>query len=132
MMKKYFAYLFLASALAGAQNYFYFTTGQAARAVVGQQTFTAQDVDTGTSGGACGTQVCQPTPYILGAGGGIAYSNDNLFVADSNYMGALPLYQRVLIYNGISEALPPPTADILFRRRRSCGVLSASGRPRLR
>jgi len=112
MMKKFFAYLFLASAVAGAQNYFYFTTGQAARAVFGQQTFTAQDEDTGTAGGACGTQVCVPTPYILGASGGIAYANGNLFVADSNYMGALPVYERVLIYNNISEALPPPAAEI--------------------
>lgn len=114
MMKKYFAYLFLASATAGAQNYFYFTTGQAARAVFGQQTFTAQAEDTGTAGGACdsGIQVCIPTPYTLGASGGVAYANGNLFVADSNYIGALPLYERVLIYNTISESLPSPTADI--------------------
>ncbi len=117
MMKKYFAYLFLASSMAGAQNYFYFTTGQAARAVFGQQTFTAQDEDTGTAGGECSTtagtlQVCNPTPYILGASGGVAYANGNLFIADSNYMGAAPLYERVLIYTSIGEALPSPTADI--------------------
>lgn len=108
MMKKHFAVVLFASALLGAQT---FTTGQAARAVFGQQTFTAQDQDSQT-GVVCGPQVCTPTPYILGAAGGVAYANNMLFVADSNYVSAIPLFNRVLIYTNVAAMLPGPTDEV--------------------
>lgn len=107
-MNKYFGVFLLCSALATAAD---FTTGQAARAVFGQQTFTAQDIDTlQTTGGlVCGQQLCRPTPYILGGAGGVAYANNTLFVADSNRVNATPLYNRILIYKNISDRLPAPS-----------------------
>ncbi len=98
MMKKYLGVLLLASSLLSAQQ---FMTGQAARAVFGQQTFTAQDQQ--TSGA---------TPYELGAPGGVAYTNNMLIVADANHVGAIPAYERVLIYTSISDMLPSLTQSI--------------------
>jgi len=108
MMTKYFGVFLLAAATLAAQD---FITGQAARAVFGQQTFTAQDQDTQT-GPVCGSQVCTPSPYILGASGGIAYANNMLFVADSNHIQAIPNYNRVLIYTNIAALLPPPAQPV--------------------
>jgi len=70
-----------------------FTTGQAARAVVGQTTFT------GALAGASQT--------LLGAASGLAYKNDTLFVADSNRLGSTPVNNRVLIFRHISRMIPP-------------------------
>lgn len=111
MMKKYLVAFLLASWCLPAAD---FTNGQAARAVFGQQTFTAQDQDSSLTGGGpiCGTQLCTPTPYILGAAGGVAYANNMLFVADANKVNATPVYNRVLIYTDISNFLPPPTQSI--------------------
>ena len=75
-----------------------FMTGQAARAVIGQKTFTAQD--TGASNA------------LLGGVGGLAYSANTLFVADSNRLGLLPLNNRVLIFNNIQQQFPPVDAEI--------------------
>lgn len=72
-----------------------FTTGQAARLVIGQETFTSQDTNSSAT--------------ILGATGGIAYAADTLFVADSNRVGATPLNHRVLLFNNLSAMLPSPT-----------------------
>src|ERR1051326_2336516 len=107
-MKKYFVVFLLGSALAGAAD---FVTGQAARAIFGQQTFTAQDIQPPCQG--TNTFNCTPpTAFILGAVGGIAYANNTLFVTDSTRVSASPLLNRVVIYTSISDALPPPTTSI--------------------
>lgn len=68
-----------------------FGTGQSARALLGQQTFTAQDY------GASAT--------LLGGVSGIAYANGKLFVADSNRIGASPDNNRVVVFN--TSDVPP-------------------------
>jgi uncharacterized protein (TIGR03437 family) len=75
-----------------------FTTGQAARLVVGQSTFTAQE------SGASAT--------LLGAVGGLAYVNDMLLVADSNRLKATPINHRALIYKNLSQQLPGPLDEL--------------------
>lgn len=107
-MKKSFAVFLLCSALAGAAD---FITGQAARAIFGQQTFTAQDIQSPCQG--TNTYNCQPpTPYVLGAVGGVAYANDTLFLADSSRVSATPVLNRILIYTSISQSLPSPSQSI--------------------
>ncbi len=69
-----------------------FSTGQAARLVIGQPTFTA---------GAFGA-----TTYLLGSPSGIAYANGTLWVSDSNRLGALPDNNRVL---GFTDTVTYPT-----------------------
>lgn len=85
--------LFLGSVLAfGAED---FQTGQAARALIGQATFTSQDA------GA--------SEFLIGGISGLAYANDILIVADANRVGASPINHRVLIYRNISSMVPKPT-----------------------
>ena len=74
------------------------TTGQAARLVIGQRSFTAQE------DGASST--------LLGAVGGLAYANDMLVVADSNRVGATPVNHRVLLYRNLSSNLPAPKEEL--------------------
>lgn len=93
---KYFSLIFLSACLASAAD---FTTGQAARMVIGQPTFTAQ---------ATGT----PSAAQMGAVGGIALSGNTLFAVDSNRVQATPIQHRILVYNNISNFVQPPTADI--------------------
>src|ERR1700683_1038920 len=73
-----------------------FTTGQAARLVIGQSSFTAADPNS--------------TNTIIGGASGVAYAADTLFIADDNYLGALPENNRVLIIPNLSGTLPQPTA----------------------
>jgi uncharacterized protein (TIGR03437 family) len=80
-----------------------FTTGQAARLVIGQSTFTSQDPNSSDT--------------ILGAASGIAYAADTLFVADANRVGASPLNHRVLMFQGLSSQLPSPTAELAYNRK---------------
>src|ERR1017187_2325415 len=77
-----------------------FTTGQAARLVIGQTTFTSQDSNS--------------SDIILGAASGIAYAADTLFVADSNRVGASPTNHRVLLYQNLSGMLPQPTDPLTY------------------
>jgi uncharacterized protein (TIGR03437 family) len=91
---KYLATLTLGCSLAWPAD---FTTGQAARLVIGQRTFTAQE------SGA--------TRQILGAVGGVAYANDMLVIADSNRLRAEPLNHRVVIYKELGRVLPPLSAE---------------------
>lgn len=77
-----------------------FTTGQAARLVIGQTTFTSQNTNSSDS--------------ILGAAAGVAYAANTLFVADSNLMGASPNNNRVLVYPNLSSMLPAPTAALTY------------------
>ncbi len=83
-----------------------FYTGQAARLVIGQPTFVAQD------DGA--------SAKLLGAVGGLAFANDTLFVTDANRVGATPLNHRVLVFKNMSQQLPAP-ADLLTQGER-CNV----------
>jgi uncharacterized protein (TIGR03437 family) len=80
-----------------------FTTGQAARLVIGQQTFTAQDTNS--------------SDLIVGAVSGLAYAADTLFVADANRVGATPSNHRVLLYQNLSGMLPSPTATLTYNRK---------------
>jgi uncharacterized protein (TIGR03437 family) len=97
--------LFSVSALIAADDFtaaYDFTNGQAARATIGQQTFTAQSD--------------QPSATVIGAISGIAYdpTTDTLFVADSNRVSALPIDHRVLLFKNISSVLPTPTAALPY------------------
>src|SRR5262249_14299469 len=91
-----------AAAFAQTSSDLGFATGQAARMVVGQTTFTGQDPTS--------------SDIILGAASGIAYAADTLFVADANRVGAFPSNHRVLVYQGLSTMLPGPAAEIPYDR----------------
>jgi hypothetical protein len=92
---KYFALpLALASLLSAAE----FRTGQAARALIGQETFTRQKAGASAS--------------VLGAVSGVAYANDTLVLADSSRVPAFPQNHRVLIYRNLSSKIPGPKASI--------------------
>ncbi|MDX2178719.1 MAG: hypothetical protein SFV18_03935 [Bryobacteraceae bacterium] len=93
---KYFALLPVFAFSLCAQE---FTTGQAARLLIGQPNFTAQRPEPKSNG-------------ILGGVSGIAYANDMLFVADSSRVGAGPDNNRVLLYKNLSSFIPRPTAEI--------------------
>jgi uncharacterized protein (TIGR03437 family) len=80
-----------------------FTTGQAARALIGQKNFTD---------GAYGA-----SDVLLGGISGLAYANNTLFVADSNRIGSSPVNNRVLIYNGIQQMVPNPAAQLYYTQR---------------
>lgn len=94
--------LFVLLAACGAAFGADFATGQAARLVIGQHTFTAQQVPE------------TPDANTLGGVGGVAYGADTLFVADSNKFGAYPSNNRVLLFTPVSQfpsptAVPPPS-----------------------
>src|SRR5579862_6833092 len=85
-----------------------FMSGQAARVVIGQTNFTAQGVNF-PYGAPANSDV------LVGAVGGLAYapSTDTLFVTDANRVGALPINNRVLIYNRITQhQIPTLTEEI--------------------
>ena len=102
-MRALFVFL-LACTASQAQD---FSSGQAARALIGQTTFTS------TTPGA--------TSSLIGGISGIAYGADTLFVADSNRFGSFgapdgnasptPNNNRVLMFTGLSNAIPQPTAN---------------------
>lgn len=75
-----------------------FYSGQAARLLIGQKTFTAQDPATSA------TQ--------LGGVGGLAFANNMLFVADSNRVASEPLNHRVLIYRNLDQITLPVGAPV--------------------
>lgn len=87
--------LLVCAAAAGAAD---FTTGQAARLVIGQPNFTAQATNSSDT--------------VLGAASGLAYAADTLFVADSNRVGATPSNHRVLLYKNLSTMLPAPSTEL--------------------
>jgi sugar lactone lactonase YvrE len=98
-MKGISVFLFCAAGMFAAD----FITGQAARLVIGQQTFTAQDSNSSDS--------------VLGAASGLAYAADTLFVADSNRVGASPSNHRVLLFQNLSGMLPRPTDPLTYNRK---------------
>jgi uncharacterized protein (TIGR03437 family) len=71
--------------------------------VIGQTTFTSQDPNSSDT--------------IVGGVSGLAYAADTLFVADSNYVGAAPSNNRVLLFGGLSSQLPSPTAQLPYNRK---------------
>ena len=73
-----------------------FVTGQGARLVIGQSTFTAQTPGTSNT--------------LLGAVGGVAYANGILFAADSNREGLIPINNRVLEFP--TQSFPGPLDTI--------------------
>lgn len=92
---KYFVFsLALASTLSAAE----FRTGQAARAIIGQRTFTSQNSTASAS--------------VLGSASGVALANDTLIVADSSRAPAYPQNNRVLVYRNISGKIPAADATI--------------------
>src|SRR5262245_14759859 len=101
-MKSIYLVLLAAAAAWAAE----FTTGQAARLVIGQRTFTEQEP--GTAGAA--------RPDLLGGVSGLAYATDTLFVVDSNRVGASPQNERVLIYRNLSGKLPKQTDELFYDR----------------
>lgn len=77
--------------VASAQEFY---TGQAARLIIGQKSFTDQYP---------GNSAEQ-----LGAVGGIAIAGDRLYVADSSRIGASPANHRIVIYDGLSSFVLRP------------------------
>lgn len=80
-----------------------YVTGQAARMVIGQDTFTSQRPTSSQS--------------ILGAASGLAIANDTLVVVDGNRVQADPVNNRVLIYRDIKSKFPGRTASLPFEGR---------------
>ncbi len=72
-----------------------FLTGQAARLVIGQASFT--------------DQLPGASNILLGGVGGVAFANGTLFVADANREGLLPINNRVLLFDttGFPKPLDP-------------------------
>src|SRR5581483_1770058 len=93
---KHLCVFFLLTSLAGAAD---FMTGQAARIVIGQQTFTSTDASA-------------PTQNQIGAASGLAYANNTLFVADANRIQVAPIWNRVLIFNNLNGSIPSALAPI--------------------
>ncbi len=93
-MKSILVLLACAAALSAQTDEF--VTGQAARLVIGQPNFTAQDPNS--------------SDVVLGGVSGLAFAGDTLFVADSNRVGASPANHRVLLYKGASTMFPNPGA----------------------
>ena len=98
-MKRLLLFLLCAAPVVAAD----FTTGQAARAVIGQETFTSQDPNSSS--------------VIVGGVSGLAYAANTLFVADSNFVGAAPSNHRVLLFQNLSSMLPNPTDELTYNRK---------------
>ncbi len=113
-------YIALVSLCTGAGFAADFLTGQAARAVVGQPTFTSRStltVTTTTSGANNYVNFSGASKTVFGAMGGIAYANNRLFVTEATAIGFQPSLDRVLIFNNINTSnpngsIPSPTQDI--------------------
>ena len=102
----------LFAGLASAQAVY--VTGQAARAVIGQSTFTSQTAG-GVNAAATATTPGKPTAAsdtVFGGIGGLAYAAGTLFATDSNRLGLLPNNNRVLMFNNIGQQFPRPTDSI--------------------
>jgi hypothetical protein len=100
-MMKHLGILFLCLPAAFAQQPAVdFLTGQAAREIIGQPTFTTE----GQSA---------PSAFQVGAVQGLAYANNMLFIVDSNLHALIPPFNnRVLIFNNTSNFIYDPTAEI--------------------
>lgn len=109
-MKSFRALFLLAGAAAvcasGQTSAQVFTTGQAARLIIGQKNFTYADY------GA--------TNQLIGSPAAVAYANGILWVTDSNRLGSTPDNNRVLRFSDVST-YPSPTADPTISGS-TCGV----------
>ncbi len=87
-----------------------FQNGQAARAVVGQITFTVGNNN--------------PSQQTLGGASGIAWAGNRLYVADSNFLGATPVDDRVLVFDTtlIPSAYTNLATDTALYGQTSCFV----------
>jgi uncharacterized protein (TIGR03437 family) len=101
-MLKSFALLFLTAGLSCAAD---FLTGQSARAVMGQNTFTAQDYTDLFTEKAANTS-------RFGAAGGLAYAANTLFVTDANRLGLAPANNRVMIFPNIQQQFPGIDSEV--------------------
>jgi uncharacterized protein (TIGR03437 family) len=79
-----------------------FSNGQAARAVIGQRHFTAQEVASDTTA----------SNALLGGAGSVALAGNVLIVADANRVAATPNNNRVLIFRNIDRMLPAKDAEL--------------------
>lgn len=98
-----FALLILVTAAAGfaqTPNPSGFATGQSARLVIGEPEFDAEKDSASQT--------------IVGAVSGLAYANNTLFVVDANVVGAAPVNNRVLIYQGLDKQLPALNAALAY------------------
>jgi uncharacterized protein (TIGR03437 family) len=86
----------LLSLCAGVSLAAEFVTGQAARLVIGQTTFTTQE-----SGASA---------KLLGGAGGLALTNGKLFIADANRLNLTPINNRVLMMD--TSTFPKATDEI--------------------
>jgi len=121
MLKSYVLAMAAAAALSGPCWGGDFLTGQAARAVIGQPFFNAQNAGAAStapqpSGGPRrprrpASQQGAPIT-LLGAASGVAYANNTLFVVDDNHLGFSPDNNRLLIYPGVQQMLPALDAEI--------------------
>jgi hypothetical protein len=73
-----------------------FITGQGARLVIGQTTFTNQESGTSAT--------------VLGGVGGVAVANGRLFAVDANRLNQTPINNRVVIFD--TTGFPKPTDEI--------------------
>ena len=132
MWKSYLFAVTAAAVLSGPCSGGDFVTGQAARAVIGQPFFNAQNAGAASTTPAPAGGPRRPrrptslqgTPItLLGAASGVAYANNTLFVVDDNHLGFTPDNNRVLIYPNINQAIPGATAEIAPRSGRCpvCG-----------
>lgn len=94
-MLKYCALFSLCAGVGLAGDFF---TGQAARLVLGQTSFTSQ--------------ISGASDTLLGGVGGLAFAANTLFVADSNKIGFTPVNNRVLLLQNVSQTMPNPLAEI--------------------
>ena len=69
-------------------------TNQSARLVIGQESFTRQNPVSSRS--------------VLGAAQSVAFAANTLFVADGNRLGALPVNNRILVYENVTGFVPLP------------------------
>src|SRR4051794_30057771 len=104
-MKSFAAVILVSAGFLHAED---FVTGQGARAVVGQDSFTRQ--------------IPGLSERLLSAPGGIAIAGNTLFVVDSSRVASLQQNNRVLIFPNINQQLPAAKASIPWDGAQRCPV----------
>jgi uncharacterized protein (TIGR03437 family) len=108
-MMKWIALLLAGAGMLHAQKSF--NTGQAARVLIGQPYFNAQDPGVPVTN-SDGTITTPAAANRLGGVSGLAVAGDKLMVVDANKLGSTPNNNRVLIYNNISSVIPPLDVEL--------------------
>lgn len=111
---RYFALFLVAAGLCFAAE---FRTGQAARLVIGQRNFTAQDYVEPDSNTPNQTKASRE---LVGGVSGLAFAADTLFVVDANRVAASPQNNRVLLYKNASIQFPDPRAPFSQEGGKRC------------